>query len=136
MPISFVRRAFLGGACAAAALLVAGCSHLSNEVKTSDVAGVYEALLPCADCPGIRMSLYVRAAGSYTRVMRYEGYTNTFTDGGNWEMKEDGAITFYPAADNEDPWYAVAIPGGIRFLDRMGKPIEGRLAKFYDLKKN
>ena len=46
------------------------------------------------------------------------------------------AITFYPAADNEDPWYAVAIPGGIRLLDRMGKPIEGRLAKFYDLKKN
>lgn len=74
--------------CAAAALGLAGCNSPSSgtapevapvQVQAQDLtpmqkaAGVYAGELPCADCSGIRTTLYLRANGVYTLRSRSPG---------------------------------------------------------------
>ena len=80
-----------------AAGLLAACSSEPEQPKgptpeeiakeaqgafVASVPGVYEGVLPCADCSGIRTELYVRAKGSYTRVSHYEGKDVSFEEAG------------------------------------------------------
>ncbi len=44
-------------------------SHTSQN--SLDWAGVYEGVLPCADCPGIKTRLTLNHDGTYERVMQY-----------------------------------------------------------------
>ena len=44
-------------------------SHTSQN--SLDWAGVYEGVLPCADCPGIKTRLTLNRDGTYERVMQY-----------------------------------------------------------------
>ena len=81
-----------------AAGLLAACSSEPEQPKgptpeeiakeaqgafVASVPGVYEGVLPCADCSGIRTELYVRAKGSYTRVSHYEGKDGSFEEAWN-----------------------------------------------------
>ncbi|KAB7662617.1 copper resistance protein NlpE [Sutterella seckii] len=138
MPLSLIRPFAI---CAALALSLSGCTAPSNGAKeaaspqagaASEVAGVYEGMLPCADCEGIRTALYLRASGTYTRVSHYLGTDGAFDEGGKWSF-EGGKLRFDSAAPGEGPWYALPIPNGVRLLDREGKPVEGVLAPMYDL---
>lgn len=80
-----------------AAGLLAACSSEPEQPKgptpeeiakeeqgafVASVPGVYEGVLPCADCSGIRTELYVRAKGSYTRVSHYEGKEGSWEEAG------------------------------------------------------
>ena len=59
-------------------------------------AGVYAGELPCADCSGIRTTLYLRANGVYTRISEYVG-RDTFEDGGHamaWAIQRVNAKDF------------------------------------------
>ena len=136
MQFPWVRSSIL---CASLALLLSGCAASSNKgaelqaaSPASDLAGVYEGMLPCADCEGIRTALYLRASGTYTRVSHYLGTDGAFDDGGKWSL-EGGKLRFDSAAPGEEPWYALPIPNGVRLLDREGNPVEGVLAPMYDL---
>ena len=88
-------RISIAALCAAAALGLAGCNSPSSgtapeaapvQVQAQDLtpmqkaAGVYAGELPCADCSGIRTTLYLRANGVYTRISEYVG-RDTFEDG-------------------------------------------------------
>jgi uncharacterized lipoprotein NlpE involved in copper resistance len=42
-----------------------------NSRNSLSWAGVYEGVLPCADCPGIKTRLTLRRDGSYERVTEY-----------------------------------------------------------------
>jgi uncharacterized lipoprotein NlpE involved in copper resistance/heat shock protein HslJ len=48
---------------------------MAADIHTSknslDWAGVYEGVLPCADCPGIRTRLILNRDGTYTRTTQY-----------------------------------------------------------------
>ena len=110
------------------------------EAGKPNPAGVYEGLLPCGDCQGLRTAIYVEAAGTYKRIYTYEGEkddagkTPSFAEGGDWSWK-DGHLVFYPK-DHSPEWLADPIEGGLRLLDMEGNPVEGELAPMYDLKKN
>lgn len=128
----------------AAALFAAGCAQKAPvptaaqkaaAAEAAALAGVYEGMLPCADCAGIRTALYLRATGTYTRVSHYEGTDGAFDEGGAWKVEKD-RIVFTPAADKDEPWAARPIPNGLRLLDREGGEVEGPLAPMYDLRRN
>ena len=87
-------------------------------------AGVYAGELPCADCSGIRTTLYLRANGVYTRISEYVG-RDTFEDGGQWTIDEKGVVTMTPA-----------VKGAVRLLNADGDAVEGPMADLYVLKKD
>lgn len=110
----------------------------------ASVPGVYEGVLPCADCSGIRTELYVRAKGSYTRVSHYEGKDVSFEEAGVWRVEfasdaqtiEGATVIFEPVLSDAPGWKAVPQGPALRLLDREGKPVEGALAEHYVLRKN
>lgn len=65
------------------ATLLAACSPLSSSSPATpaadghhsrnalDWAGIYEGIVPCADCPGIAHRLTLNQDGSYTLITRY-----------------------------------------------------------------
>ena len=88
-------------------------------------AGVYAGELPCADCSGIRTTLYLRANGVYTRISEYGG-RDTFEDGGQWTIDEKGG----------QPSLARVEEGAVRLLNADGDAVEGPMADLYVLKKD
>jgi NlpE N-terminal domain/Domain of unknown function (DUF4377)/META domain len=46
-------------------------ADLHTSQNSLDWAGVYEGVLPCADCPGIKTRLTLHRDGSYERTMQY-----------------------------------------------------------------
>ena len=143
-----------------AAGLLAACSSEPEQLKgptpeeiakeaqgafVASVPGVYEGVLPCADCSGIRTELYVRAKGSYTRVSHYEGKDGSFEEAGVWRVEfapdaqtiEGATVIFEPVLSDDPGWKAVPQGPALRLLDREGKPVEGALAdEHYVLRKN
>src|SRR5690606_254893 len=67
-----------------AAVMVAACNKPTTQAETSsavpdghtsrnalDWAGVYEGVVPCADCPGIEHRLTLEQSGGYQLETRY-----------------------------------------------------------------
>lgn len=98
-------------------------------------AGVYAGELPCADCSGIRTTLYLRANGVYTRISEYVG-RDTFEDGGQWTIDEKGVVTMTPAVKGGQPSLARVEEGAVRLLNADGDAVEGPMADLYVLKKD
>ena len=80
--------ALIAAAAGVLTVTLAGCSAPTNGERSPAFAaaeslqpseasaasiGVYEGLLPCGDCAGLRTTIYVRADGTYTRIYTYEG---------------------------------------------------------------
>ena len=133
---------------AAAVAGLAGCASSAspgpNEASPAVAAqspspmqrasGVYAGELPCADCPGIRTTLYLRGNGVYTRISEYVDRGN-FEEGGSWTIDGAGVICMSPAAQGASPSLAQAEEGAVRLLNADGEAVEGPLSDFYLLKK-
>lgn len=143
-------RISIAALCATAALGLAGCNSPSSgtapevapvQVQAQDLtpmqkaAGVYAGELPCADCSGIRTTLYLRANGVYTRISEYVG-RDTFEDGGQWTIDEKGVVTMTPAVKGGQPSLARVEEGAVRLLNADGDAVEGPMADLYVLKKD
>jgi heat shock protein HslJ len=57
------------------------------------VPATYAGTLPCADCPGIRLTLTLLPDGSYRLRQTYADRPGTFDETGRWEIQGDGAPT-------------------------------------------
>ena len=119
-----------------AAGLLAACSSEPEQPKgptpeeiakeaqgafVASVPGVYEGVLPCADCSGIRTELYVRAKGSYTRVSHYEGKDVSFEEAGVWRVE------FAPDAQTIEVGRPFRRDPPCAFLTAKASPLKGRL---------
>jgi uncharacterized lipoprotein NlpE involved in copper resistance len=84
--------------------VIAGCEKswqqslpaASTSPSTTRVTGLpnalpalYSGVLPCADCPGIRYELDLRAPSVYFRRMTYLERDVTFDDIGEWSLTPD-----------------------------------------------
>lgn len=118
-----------------------------STLETKALSGVYEGVIPCADCSGIRTALYVRAIGSYTRVSHYMGTNGAFEEGGRWHVDDtrldgrfneaDGTVVvFEPLSAKDHKWYGLVSGKQMKLLDHEGNIVEGALADFYVLEKN
>lgn len=119
--------------CVAAASIVAlgGCGSATpvaadparhgdthNSRNALDWAGVYEGVLPCADCPGIRTRLTLQQDGRFELSMRYiERRVEPFVSSGRFSWNADGnTITL-----DDGAMYRVQ-EGSVLQLDRDGTP--------------
>ena len=146
--------ALIAAAAGVLTVTLAGCSAPTNGERSPAFAaaeslqpseasaasiGVYEGLLPCGDCAGLRTTIYVRADGTYTRIYTYEGEkddlgrTPSFSEAGSWNL-EGRRFTFTPK-DHSPAWLADSTEHGLRLLDGEGSPVEGPLGPMYDLQK-
>ncbi|HEX3435605.1 MAG TPA: copper resistance protein NlpE N-terminal domain-containing protein [Pseudacidobacterium sp.] len=76
---------------------------LHTSQNSLDWAGVYEGVLPCADCPGIRIRLTLNPDGTFERVMQYlDRQVPAETAKGRFTWQASGnAITLDEHADGQ-----------------------------------
>ena len=96
-----------------------------------DIAGTYKGTLPCADCPGIEVTLVLNNDKTYKQTLKYLERKTDFAEEGTWEVKGNTLtttkgkdVTIYKAEENR-----------LVQLDKQGHKIEGPHADNYILKK-
>lgn len=97
--------------------------------------GVYEGVIPAADGPGIRVTLYLRAVGTYTMTEHYIGRNFTTSSGGDWSTHAD-RVALDPITEKNPARLLRIEAGALRFLDLEGDFIDGALSKHYVLRKS
>lgn len=116
-------------------------SQHSDNAHTSrnalDWAGVYEGVLPCADCEGIQTRLMLSADGHYQLSETYLGSgekTRAFQSKGEFEWLDDGLRIRLKGRTSAPGLYQVG-ENQLFHLDQDGQRISGELAAQYRLAK-
>lgn len=102
-----------------------------NSQNSLDWNGTYEATLPCADCPGIKIILTLIQDNTFTLSSTYqESNTSTVTeDKGTMTWQNNGSIIHLKGRET-DLLLKVGENKLIQ-LDRQGKEIDGPLKEQY-----
>lgn len=109
---------------------------MHNSRNALDWAGVYQGVLPCADCPGIETRVSLQQDGGFERTTRYLGRDDrVFVERGRFEWDAEGRRVLTRADDGATQWYQVG-EGRLFHLDREGQRIGGDLAGRYVMDKN
>ncbi|HTL15029.1 MAG TPA: copper resistance protein NlpE [Thermomonas sp.] len=92
-------------------------------------AGTYAGTIPCADCPGIDMSLAFTPEGRYQQTLRYQERDTSSASDGTWTLDADGRRIHLDPTDKgaQDSWVEIVSPTELRLLDAEGKPIDSTL---------
>ena len=88
-----------------------------------DFAGTFTGTLPCADCPGMDVTLTLEPDGTYRTTHVYqERPDGTWTIDGHWSVEsDDGVIRLDPNSKTEqDQLYAIESRERIVMLDADG----------------
>jgi len=101
-------------------------------MEAEDIAGVYTGVLPCADCPGIEVTLQLKDDNTYALEQRYQERDASFSHEGKWQLK-DNILMLEGAGDTPEKY--LVEDGHLVMLDMEGKKIEGALSQNYILKK-
>lgn len=85
----------------------------------------YKGLLPCADCEGIEMSLFLEKDGTWVMNQRYEGAKtpSVFASYGTWARTADKLVL--TESDGEKLYFRPKTDG-LEMLDREGQAIESQ----------
>ena len=108
---------------------------MHNAANALDYQGVYEGVIPCADCEGIKLTVSINDDGSFRSVYEYlgEDVKNTYTEEGSWKISES-TITFSPEEGDVHKYFVGE--GFIHELDKDGKKIEDSgFAEMFIMKK-
>lgn len=107
---------------------------MHNAANSLDFEGVYEGVIPCADCEGIKLTVTINEDGTFKEENEYLGVAeeNTFSNEGTWDI-EESTITFTPEAGNPHKYFVGE--GFIKLLDLEGNEIESDLSEMFILKK-
>jgi copper homeostasis protein (lipoprotein) len=126
-------------------LAIAGCEQKSATPPSPDQAAIaapepspaarsvpqqlpalYSGTLPCADCPGIRFDLDLRANHVYVLRMTYLERNTSVDDIGQWSIGQDDVLTLTGGDERPSAW-AIRDVDTLDKLDVEGKPIESTL---------
>lgn len=104
-----------------------------NSLTSLDWPGVYQGILPCTDCQGIKTQLLLNEDLTYTLKTQYlEKSDSVFSENGKFIWNNSGSTI---ALDNSNH-QAYLVGENILFqLDKNGNRITGNLAGNYTLKK-
>ena len=99
---------------------------------------LYEGVLPCADCAGIRYSLDVRRDRVYFLRMTYlgkgAGEGDSFYDIGAWSMSPDASKVILRGSGEAPLIFSIENPETLLKLDAAGNPIQSTAN--HELKRN
>jgi len=104
-----------------------------NSMTSIDWAGIYQGVLPCADCEGIKTQIVLQNDLSYILETSYIGKNEkVFKTQGTFKWDENGSkITL----DNENKQFYQVGENRIFHLDKDGNRITGDLADKYIMEK-
>jgi uncharacterized lipoprotein NlpE involved in copper resistance len=107
-----------------------------TAIKARDHIGLYQGILPCADCEGIETSLYLMANNAYLLTKVYKGMADdkAYKEIGDFEWNADGTTVTLSNIEDAPNQFIVEDTRAIQ-LDMEGKKIEGELAELYVLVK-
>ena len=98
--------------------------------QSGEIAGVYQGVLPCADCGGIENTLTLRANNTFTwrRTYLKNEPLSTPEQTGKWELREN-VIELFPvdvtsANAHERQCFGAEKPGMLRLFDIQCAPME------------
>lgn len=100
-----------------------------------EVAGLYEGVIPAADCPGIKIELMLRDNGRYTMNSEYLERDMSLSESGDYSVSGD---TVSLAATDGDAFRYRFLKSGsdLRMLNADGHTIDGVLKDNYTLTKS
>ncbi|EJW99252.1 lipoprotein, partial [gut metagenome] len=70
--------------------LLGGCTSTETALLDLQTVGLYEGILPAADCPGIRTTLNLRADKTYHRTSNYLERAVILEEHGQWRYTSEG----------------------------------------------
>ncbi|MHC5355023.1 copper resistance protein NlpE [Myroides sp. LJL115] len=99
-----------------------------------DWDGTYQGVIPCADCPGIKVTIVLNPDGTFQREDVYmDKQDGTMQETGSFTWDKTGTIVTLKGKDQISQFKVQE--GNIVMLDTDGNIIEGTLAQNYVLKK-
>lgn len=106
-----------------------------SSMTALDWEGVYQGVVPCADCEGIKTCITLLGNYTYTRTLEYLGKSkNPIHESGVFNWDETGAIITLGEGQNKQKY---KVGEHVLFhLNKDGYQIEGDLAEKYKLMKN
>ncbi|HEY0680432.1 MAG TPA: copper resistance protein NlpE N-terminal domain-containing protein [Chitinophagaceae bacterium] len=132
---------FLSFFAVCSSLFLICCSSTQNTGDTSktslDWQGVYNGVVPCADCNGIATKITLRENNTYVLQTQYLGKSNeVFSSEGSFEWNKDGTqIVLKNIKDGVASAYYQVGENKLTQLDMNGKPVTGNLSSMYVLAK-
>lgn len=113
-----------------------------NSQNALDWTGMYDGLLPCADCPGIATKILLNKDLTYLKWTKYQDRSDSyFFETGTFEWSQNGRSIIFinddSLLDKAKPptaFYQV-VENGLIQLDQAGNSIESELTDHYRLEK-
>ncbi|WP_065237192.1 copper resistance protein NlpE [Gallibacterium genomosp. 3] len=123
----------LNAVVALASIAIFGCQTVTTP-QANPVAGKYLGTLPCADCDGIKTTLFLNPDKSFNLKSEYLGKPDAvFTENGIYTI-ENQLITLKASADGEKHYYKIT-DQGLAVSDQQGHINTDENSKDYLLKK-
>ncbi len=111
-------------------------NQIEEKSNTSDFYGIYQGIIPCADCEGIKTKITLLKDGSFNRTTEYLGKSEeTFRDKGAFVENNQTSTIKVDLKDGGSQLYEIA-ENKLYHLDQEGNRITGELADNYMLLKN
>ncbi len=101
-------------------------TNSSDDKSPWKLPVTFSGTLPCADCPGIEVTLTLRADGSYFEHFKYMDRNSQFAESGRWSVEKEGTrLVLRGEKDAVEQW-AVVGADELRKLDAEGKEIDSK----------
>jgi uncharacterized lipoprotein NlpE involved in copper resistance len=101
-----------------------------------DWPGIYNGLLPCDDCYGIKTSLALNKNGSYILISKYAGKSEReFVEKGKFSVDKNNTIVLTPRKGSSVVRQYRVGENMLIQLDEKGKQVTGKLAERYILRR-
>ena len=119
------------------AITIQSCTTKKPVGDTTQVSvdynGVYYGTLPCADCEGIKTTVYLNKDNTFRTISQYIGSENEIVDSGKFTWDKSGSVISLNG--KEKAKYFVG-ENTLTKLNLDGTKIDGTLARFYILTKD
>lgn len=122
-----MKKYLLSLATVVALISLLGCHHRSDApeamVPLKPMQQSYSGVVPCANCKGIEMSLFLDKDGSWVRTMRYLGGkgAGSYSDYGTWERTAEKLML--KDSKGQKTWFQPH-DDALEMLDVNGNPID------------
>jgi len=112
-----------------------GVNETRNQIKKKgeNPSGNYVGITPCADCPGIKTTIYFKDDSIFIENLEYLDREASFSDTGVWKI-DNKIITV--SFTSHQSYFKIISDSSIVILDAERHPIKGTLAEKFILKKH
>ena len=121
--------------------LYISCNDQSNRNAIDEkslpknFSGTFTGVIPCADCPGIELTVSFNPDSSFSELMIYQERNTTFKDSGLWIKDGEMLEVKYSNAQATPRYFLIKSDSSIAWLDADRKEIEGPHGEHYVLKR-